>query len=216
MAYVAISGDFMTRVKNKIEKMTQSELNTIGEEPSIQCNGGEPFVIQTLWGEHANLRNDIPSNWCSSTEELRIKFNIPEHFTAKGEPIQYHSKVKFLSPAKTPPRFSNYESNEVPNTEPILMHLVEWAGKRQEIINRWKEVQDKIRTFLHSCKSANEAVKLWPDIKAYFDPSDVQRLELKAVRAGSEGSDAAKVLAGIDTGEVMSAAVIARLSGAQV
>jgi len=51
---------------------------------------------------------------------------------------------------------------------------------------------------------------------ASLDVSDVQRLEIKNVRSGSKDSAAAEALAGIDTGEIMSVAVIARLSGAQV
>lgn len=217
MAYVAISGDFLTRVKSKIEKMTRAELATIGEEPKPTCSGHEPFIVNAMWtAEHAHFKDKIPTEWCGRTERLNIKFEIPGQLKADGKPHLWHSDIKFTSDIKTPPRFSSYDSHPVPNNEPMLATLVDWVIKQQEIVNRWKAVETKIFEFLHSCKSANEAVKLWPDVKTYFDAGDVARLETKQARSGSDNSSAAQVLAGIDTSEVMSAAVIARLSGAQM
>jgi hypothetical protein len=215
MAYVAISGDFNARVKEKIHKMLQAELATLGEEPAVHCTGQEPFITNTVWGEHVHLKDVLPDTWCSKRDDLNVRFAIPEHTNSQGKPIYYSSRFKFSSEIKVPPNFGYYDSQTIPNSEPLLATLVEWATKRQEIIARWSAVQDKIESFLRECKSANEAVKLWPDIKMYFNAQDVARLEAKHGRSETQ-SKAAEVLAGINTDEVMSAAVIARLSGAQV
>ena len=215
MAYVAISGDFIDRVERKIQTMLRAELATIGEEPKPVVSGHEPFVTKAVWGDHAHFKEILPVEWCNHQESLRIKFAVPGQLNKKGDPLEYNTSISFTKSVKFPPRFASYDNQAVPNTEPILAELVEWSIKMYEIRGRWDAVEDKIKEFLHSCKSANEAVKLWPDVKMYFDAGDIKRLEVKNSRSEST-SDAAKVLAGIDTGEVMSAAVIARLSGAQV
>jgi hypothetical protein len=97
-----------------------------------------------------------------------------------------------------------------------MASILDYAFKLNEIDTRWEIVRHKVTEFLRACKSANEAIKLWPDVKTYFDVEDVKRLEVKHGRLGNKDSAAAEALAGIDTSEIMSAAVIARLSGAQV
>jgi hypothetical protein len=57
-------------------------------------------------------------------------------------------------------------------------------------------------------------VTLWPDCKVYIDDEDIARFEKKVVKTASQDSEAAKVLAGLNTDELMGAAVVARLSGA--
>lgn len=215
MAYVAISGDFNARVEEKIHKMLQAELATLGEEPVVHCTGQEPFITNTVWGEHVQLKDVVPDDWCNKPDDLNVRFPIPDQVNDRGNPIHYNFKLKFANGIKTPPGHGYYDTKDVPNSEPLLATLVDWAIKRQEIIARWSAVQDKIESFLAECKSANEAVKLWPDIKMYFNAQDVARLETKHGRSETQ-SKAAEVLAGINTDEVMSAAVIARLSGAQV
>lgn len=215
MAYVAISGDFSARVEGKINKMLNAELTTIGEEPVVHCTGQEPFIINAIWGEHAQLKDVVPDEWCGKRDGLNVRFPIPDQVNDRGNPVHYSFKLEFANDIKVPPNFNYYDSKDIPNNEPLLAALVGWAIKWQEIIARWAAVQNKITEFLEECKSANEAVKLWPDIKMYFNAHDVARLEAKHGRSETQ-SKAAEILAGINTDEVMSAAVIARLSGAQV
>ncbi len=49
-----------------------------------------------------------------------------------------------------------------------------------------------------------------------FNQNDIDRLDAKTVRSGTSESVAAKKLAELDTTSLTSAAVIARMSGAQV
>lgn len=216
MAYVAISGNFMDRVRTKIQYMRNVELKALGEAPIVTCNGNEPFLINAVWGEHAHLMALMPEKWMRQTEDLNVKFAIPGVFTRENEPKYQEINIKLTNALKLPPVFQHYDHKVVPNDEPVLAQAVDYAIKSDEIFTRWKQVAEKITDFLHNCKSANEAVKLWPDIKTYFDKDDVERLEAKAERAGQSASNAAEILKGIDTNQVMSAAVIARLSGAQV
>jgi hypothetical protein len=219
MAFVAISRDFMMRVESKIENMRRAEVRTLGENrPELAMHSTDPFYMQTIWGDHAPLQSQMPKEWLNHQEAVRLKFRIPGATRAK----EHHNWFEFRATCTSkdgfpiPPRFASYEEKECDATNPMVAGILDYALKLNEIDSRWETVQKKVTDFLRACKSANEAVKLWPDVKTYFDNEDVKRLEVKAVRAGSKDSAAAAALAGIDTGEIMSAAVIARLSGAQV
>jgi len=146
-----------------------------------------------------------------------MKFRIPD--AARVREMDNWFEFRAVSTGHgfpIPPRTSMYDSKECDPSNPVMAELLAYATGMNEIEARWETVKAKVTQFLNACKSANEAVKLWPEVKTYFDPSDVARIEAKTTRAGSKDSAAAEALAGIDTGEIMSAAVIARLSGAQV
>lgn len=215
MAFVAISGVLLDRVNNKIKAMRDAELRTLGEVPAIAISPSSMLAKKAPWGEHIHLYDVMPENWTNTHSSLEIKFKVPGFeettkpwFTAKLKAT--HDNFRF------PPKSSWYENYEVSADEPELAQLVEYAKRSKEIETRWREVREKVLGFLQACKSANEAVKLWPQVKIYLDQEDIDRIEKKVVRAGSAESSAVQALAGIDTASVESAAVIARLSGAQV
>jgi hypothetical protein len=219
MAFVGISRDFMLRVNQKIESMRRAEIKALGENrPDLALNPNDPFYMQTIWKEHAHLYPQMPQDWINRQENIRFKFKIPGAARIK----EHHNWFEFRAVSTTqdgfptPPRFTSYEEKECDPHHPMMAGILDYALKLNEIDTRWETVQTKVVAFLHACKSANEAIKLWPDVKVYFDADDVKRLEVKAERSGSKDSAAAAALAGIDTGEIMSAAVIARLSGASV
>lgn len=219
MAFVAISRDFMQRVEHKIEQMRRAEVRTLGEtRPDLAMHATDPFFMQTIWKEHAPLHAQMPKEWINHQETVRLKFRIPGATRAKEHTNWFDFRATCTSPDgfPVPPRYASYDEKECDPNHPMLASILDYAVKLNEIDSRWETVTSKVTDFLRACKSANEAVKLWPDVKTYFDSGDVARLETKAVRAGSKDSAAAEALAGIDTGEIMSAAVIARLSGAQV
>lgn len=219
MAFVGISKDFMQRVERKIDTMQQAEVNTLGsEKPKLHINNTDPFFMQTYWGAHAPLYNQMPKEWVHHNEKAYLKFKTPgANRTREGD-----NWFAFIAlPTNDigfpiPPRTSTYEHRECDPSHPLLASIVQYATSLNEIEARWEAVKAKVTQFLYACKSANEAVKLWPEVTTYFDADDIKRLETKTARAGSKDSAAAEILAGIDQGEVMSAAVIARLSGAQV
>ena len=219
MAFVGISRDFMLRVNQKIESMRRAEIKTLGENrPDLALSPTDPFYMQSVWREHAHLYPQMPQDWINRQENIRFKFKIPGANRAK----EHHNWFEFraVSTGKdgfpVPPRFTSYEEKECDANHPMLAGILDYALKLNDIDSRWETVQSKVVLFLQACKSANEAIKLWPDVKVYFDADDVKRLESKTERSGSKDSAAATALAGIDTGEIMSAAVIARLSGVQV
>jgi len=219
MAFVGISRDFMARVNSKIDAMHRAEAKTLGQErPKLHIANTDPFFMQTYWGQHTALYKQLPTEWLSHTESVSMKFRIPDSNRPRESDnfFEFRAVVTGGMGFPIPPRTSMYESKECDPTNPVMAELLTYATSMHEIDVRWESVKAKVTTFLNACKSANEAIKLWPEVATYFDATDIARLETKTARAGSKDSAAAEALANIDRGEVMSAAVIARLSGAQV
>ncbi len=96
--------------------------------------------------------------------------------------------------------------------EPELSVLKDHLTKLIDIKLRWKETDVKIVNFLQACKSLNEAVKLWPDVKMYLSKQDIDRMEVK--REKVKESKALEALKQLDTDTLVSNVVIARMSGA--
>lgn len=216
MAFVGISKDFVSRVQTKILGMANAETKTLGEKPFITASPNNPDILKATWGEHIHLHGVIPNTWMRRSETVRLQFQVPG---AEGTPNDTRWPFEIKSNGGVfdfPPDFAHYDNKDIDPSTPLLATLVEYATKAKEIEARWRKVNNQVIEFLSSCKSANEAIKLWPEVITYFHPDDVKRLEAKTTRSGGKDSAAAAVLAGIDQGEVMSAAVIARLSGAQV
>lgn len=212
MAYVAISKDFKDRVANKINLMERAELTSIGQEPPITLSPDTPSLLNAVWKEHLHLKPLLPLDWTSVADEICLKIQIPTDIPDK--PYDHCFTVKLTGQMTTPPHFYKYRNETVDHNASEFSQLLEWVLKKQDINNRWKKVHIQVQTFLNNCKSANEAVKLWPDVKMYFDNHDIDRLETKVVRSGSSESNAAQILAQMDVNELTGAAVIARMSGA--
>lgn len=215
MAFVAISGVLLERVVVKIRAMQEAELKTLGEVPPTSISPASALAKKTCWKDYAHLYDVIPKEWTNTHSSIDMKFKVPGYeettkpwFVTKIKAT--HDEFRF------PPKASWYDNYEVSADEPELALVVEYAKRVKEIDARWHEVQEKVIGFLQACKSANEAVKLWPQVKIYLYQEDIDRIEKKVVRSGGADSNAAQALAGIDTASVESAAVIARLSGAQV
>lgn len=215
MAFVGISKNFIERVGSKIQNMQKAEIKALGEQPKITALNTEPWVLQAVWGEHLYLLEKMPEKWIGATSNLKFKFKVPNPDLPEDRQ-HYAFGVEFANDVAVPPGYSWYGETPVDASIPQLAPIVEYATKFREIDARWFKVRGQVISFLESCKSANEAVKLWPDVKMYFDQEDIERLEAKTIRSGTAESEAAKKLAELDTNGLTSAAVIARMSGAQV
>jgi hypothetical protein len=219
MAHVAISKDFLNRVDNKIDNMVRAELNTLGNEPVVTLNPESPVALKAIWGEHLHLRDLMPKDWKGTNNSLRLMFNTKQvKLTDETVPISFAFYAKPSSGEFEFPPNGYWNSTKYIHpddmTDPALQQIIAYGEAKAEIEARWDLVRTKVVTFFKSCKSMGEAVKLWPDCKVYIDSDDIERFERKVVKTASQDSEAAKVLAGMDTDGLMGAAVVARLSGA--
>lgn len=209
MAYVATNPAFLERVAAKIGTMCTAELNTLGEMPLPQISTASDFFMDNVWGGHRDLCALMPDDFKNEFHEWRVVIEVD------GDHTSLALNTRQLG-AIYPPNYSWYNHLRVEKVDyPETQQLLAYLKTKAEIINRWTSIQQKVKGFLEECKSLNEAVKLWPDVVTYIDRGDIERLMAK--RAKPEASTrAAEALAALNTDELLGAAVIARLAGAEL
>jgi hypothetical protein len=211
MAHVGISQNLIARTQDKIKQMRVAEEKVLGEEPKLHFHSTDPYLLKIVWMEHVNLRTVIPDEWKGMTQRVPVKIK----FDDGSEPFRSQLYVTTNNNMETPPNYSYYGSTErfAHASDPQLAELVEYIRKYREISQRWDKVHKQVTNFLSSCKSLNEAVKVWEDVKLYIDQDDLDRLETRREKAAKTNA-ASDFLATMNTDELVGAAVIARLSGA--
>ncbi len=219
MAHVAISRDFIQRVDNKIDRMQNAELRALGNEPQVSMSPDSKIMLETIWGEYLHLRSQIPQAWWNINNCARVSFNTTTsrpNSDGVAVPISMSVTVRPTTGDFDFPPNASWHTNRMlsDRDHPDFKEVVAYGDSKAEIEERWRVVRTKVTEFFKSCKSMKEAVTLWPDCKVYIDDEDIARFEKKVVKTASQDSEAAKVLAGLNTDELMGAAVVARLSGA--
>lgn len=204
MAYVAISNELESTVRDGIRAMARRELDTIGEVPRLK--GTESFVEQALWGAHAHLKSQIPADWKQKADRIILRINFAEG--------AWQETVFLQAEQEAPPRYNIYSVPKaiLSHDDPDAAAIVTIVSNRRDAQKRWKAVEDQVMQFLANCKSLNEGLKLWPDLRMYIPKHFLDRVERKAERQKNSGTAALDVLKNMDTDQIVAAAVIARMS----
>jgi hypothetical protein len=204
MAYVAISGELKDRVTMKIKHMKDKELKSLGDEPSRGFNPDSKFIEDITWKEHVHLKPLMPVEYVTLSEEIILKY--------KKDSSSYNVSCSFTHAGHFPPKSNFYGTSYEPNfDDPELLQLRTYLDAKHELLERWKLAQFKVIKFLESCKSLNEATKLWPDVTLYVDQDDIKRMGVK--REKVKESKALEALKELDTDALVGNVVIARLAG---
>jgi hypothetical protein len=222
MAFVGITTQMCNEVRSKISGMLHAEISQLGDNPSqaIQITGDEPWLKDRVWEGHAHLIEVLPAKWLHNPESIDFYF----YANLGGDGREKHIATKRMSKFDKfplPPiyRGSNYPTVNISlgdNIPELFKETLEFAAKKREIEVRWSKVTDNVGKFLRNCKSLNEALKLWPDLRIYIPQYYLERVNKKPERKEKQESNAAAVLAEIDTDEIQASAVIARMSGATI
>ena len=218
MAYVGISGELITNVADHISRMRNKERNAF-TTPSgtLELSEAPQEVVALLWGEHAHLQQLLPEEWmCKNTGvDLHLNYTLDDSPDADKHSTTF--TIKYSKHLMAPPNVSSYRYDvQVPmNTCPIPLaeDYLKWSKEMSAIEARWATVRKQIVNFLKSCKSLNEALKLWPDVRIYIPEAYIKRVERKVEREVTM-SRAASALANVDTDAAISAAMTARMMGA--
>jgi hypothetical protein len=206
----------MDNVNRQINSMEEAEAKQL-EAVLPQLSGGESYAQQAIWQGHMEFSTTLPKAWRVNVEGYVLKFNV----MIDGKSHQFDSSGTFTKKQSAPRVKSTGYYNDSwtpeikfdigatpPELQPVLDYLL--ATKQRE--ERWEKVRLDVKKFLGSCKSVNEAIKLWPDIVMYLPGDVVEKVAEKKTQAKTE-STAAAMLSSMNTDELTSAAVIARLSG---
>lgn len=204
MAYVAISGELIDSVRSGIQAMARKELATIGEVPKLK--GTESFVEAALWGKYAHLKPQMPQEWTRPCGAIVLRIQLPEG--------AWQETILFITPAAAPPNYTAYSTPKVTLNydDESIKEILDVITNRRDAQKRWSEVEEHVLKFLQKCKSLNEGLKLWPDLRMYIPKHFLDRVERKVERTKETSTAALDALKNMDTDKIVAAAVIARMS----
>lgn len=212
MAYVSISQELINEVSNKLGRMRSAELSAMPDTDKfgielLAAPGGKDYVDSLVWGPLLDIKSRLDAE--NLTTNLTVHFqlgkgsvNLPSYLIPRRSTNSYYMDVK--ASMETAPE----------ELRALLRRFEETFTQREECAQRWKTVEKQVKDFLNKCKSLNEALKLWPDVRRYVDTRFLERVEKKVERSASAGSDAAEALKAIDMDTVQASTVLARMAGA--
>ena len=214
MAYVAISNQLMDEVRSKINRMKEAEVNSIPAATDNLAFNYVPTDFEKLvWGEHYHLKDVIPSSWKRNVSDL-CGYTEYEH---NGRTMKTRLYIKLANKIGVPPDQNSYTAHFLMTEDhPDMAPIIQRDKQIDDINTKWNAIHTKLRDFLNNCKSLNEAVKLWPDVRIYIPQSYMDRMLAKSERTAEKISKASEFLKQIDTDTAIAAAVGARMAGAKV
>lgn len=224
MAYVALSGEVKSSLRSTIQGLRNTELNSLASLDKFDeaVKASEPFkqwLIDRCWEPVADLRDRLSQ----FSKKVQTSIEVKTTYVALGYERTAKRDIalsELLLPCVTPTEHSYYgprkEFKLSVDDHEALSPLRDIMVARDECTQRWAAVEKQVMDFIDKCKSLNEAVKLWPDLRRYIDDEYIERLDKKVERTKPETSAAAAALKAMDVDLVNSSVVLARMAGAQV
>lgn len=224
MAYVSISKDLTDSIRSTIHGLRDAELNSMASlekfDEAVRTNTDfHTTIVNNLWAEELDLRERLTKHNRTLDVHLEIK---AFYDTAAG--TRSINRTIVLSKLAVP-CFVKFKQSwgdaylqlhvDAADYE-VLAPLRDILVARDECIQRWAAVEKQVLAFIEKCKSLNEAVKLWPDLRRYVNREYTGRLDKKVERTRPEQSEAAAALKALDVDLVNSSVVLARMAGAKV
>lgn len=227
MAYAAITETLKGRVKQKILALSDAEYESTVKPDTITAKISVDAIVRAdatdaLWDREpvADLRERLKPY----DKQGNIKLNI---YSDAGDTPESASKLVAVVHVKDIPLpcflvevGGYYSQKDIEVTmfvghNPLFGQLQEAVAAKKELDERWKKVRMQVIAFLDNCKSANEAVKLWPDVARYFDEETVKKLNTKSEKA-QRTTNALDALKALDMDAVETSTVLARMAGAKI
>lgn len=213
MAFVAISQKLREDVRIQIRSKQQQELALIAKPSMPVVQADDYRLVEKFWGEHAHLRDVVPKEWCKKIDSVQFQ---TQYEREPGNPDSIHTLNVAIGimggyTRGAPTCETYYPRVGVPADTPEVAEHVAAAQQEWAIVSKWSKVGTDVMNFLTSCKSLNEALKLWPDVRIYIPQHYIDKAEEKTVKAKAAESRAMEVLKQIDTDHAVSSAVMVRI-----
>lgn len=224
MAYVAVSGEVKNSIRSTIQGLRNTELNSLASLDSFDTDvknsdSLKQMLIDRCWNPVADLRERLtPFN-----RNVKVLVEAKTNYVVGNYERTVKRTIEMGEMAL--PCVASFEHNYwgvrksfelTCEDHEALAPLRDIMVARDECTQRWAAVETQVMTFIEKCKSLNEAVKLWPDLRRYIDDEYIERLDKKVERTKPEKSAAADALKAMDVDLVNSSVVLARMAGAQV
>lgn len=223
MATVIITKDLRDRVAAKINVMRNAELKADcpQHETTLNLDISEMFN-KLAWEGQEHLIKVIPEKWLKKTKDVSLTLCVT---VDDGGAVSHRINVSGLSNAWCKPNPDYYGNDRLSLSETTLLEFAdETLGKAEllermqlvkqvhEIDKRWQKVASDVDSFLKKCKSLNEGVKLFPNIRAYIGAKDLERLDVKPPPK-AERQD---IVADLDTEALTASAMAFKLMGQKI
>lgn len=207
MAFVAITAAVTKDIREHISKARDAELGTT----TLPTELNELYKLQEVrdridalhWGDLIDLRERLG-------EYLATMYLV---FTAKHQDIEVKARmdVKCIAAVlySTKGELKTLDVEGIPQLET----WVALTAARRDVVQRWAAVQETVAQYLGKCKSLNEAVKVWPDLRGLLPHDLIVRMETKAAKTQKTPLQASNLLEHIDTTTVVGSMMLARMAG---
>jgi hypothetical protein len=224
MATVIITKDLRDRVAAKINVMRNAELKADCPQHDATLNLDISEMFNKLaWEGQEHLINVIPNKWLKKTKDASLNLCVT---VDGGTAVSHRVNVSGLSNAWCKPNPEYYGSTDrLSLSETTLLEFSdETLGKAEllermqlvkqvhEIDKRWQKVAADVDSFLQKCKSLNEGVKLFPNIRAYINAKDLERLDVKP----PPKAERQNIVADLDTEALTASAMAFKLMGQKI
>lgn len=184
MATVRISKDLLENVKHQIYVVAKSVHTATIEsrDPLISVefkNKVAEVALLQAWKGYEHLRTVVPVEWLKKVESLDVRIGDSEEYKIRGS---------FIVPPNTK-GYGSYVDIVIPvNDAPpeIVQALRSYSKLGEDHENRFSAVEQKVISFLKSCKSVNDAVKKYPDVALYLGKGVLSKLEEVSERKARE------------------------------
>ena len=200
----------------------------------------ESFLDHALWGDHLHFKQEIPAEWMVKlTDNITVsdqnaefaRYSLVNEFSTGP---RYEDRYSVVSREMTPKKLAFMIQLPTPymappgtevynptvrvnrNCHPDVAAVFAKAAACVALCKKWESTEEKVVQFLGSVKSLNEGVKIWPELRSFLSPTDVQRLDRKIERnkKAERESKAKEILATIDTQRIIADVVNVKLCAA--
>lgn len=212
MAYVAVSKTLIGEVKQCIRRLRDAEVGQMGDYVSLlTATGKRPeimeLIVTELWAKEADLRERLSKY----SKERSV------YVTVKRDDMELEIPVTVAAPCFLQIReYSAYKMTLRPELTHHFEACLDTKAAHDEANKRWNNVADQVTQFLDTCKSVNEAVKLWPDVRRYLPREAVDKLDAKTEKQTRDMTAVMNALKSIDMDAVSAGTVLARMAGARI
>ena len=211
MAYVAISTQLRSDVAHAVSRLKDNEIATLKRPQPLNFTILPPEAMALVWGEYLHLKDVIPDEWKRKGNDVVFTYRGERE---NGDRISASARIDTLEKFFAPPGFNSYVTLDTMEGNPYIAPFWEYEVQAHDIKMRWNKVRDEVSAFLLKCKSLNEALKLWPDIKHYIPADYMERVNKKSEKAAAKESEAMEFLKNMDTDGALAALVMARMATA--
>lgn len=208
--YVAITDKVRRQIERKVEAIKATEIrridSTLDPLPAELGSDWAETIEKAVWGKHHHLKSVLPEEWVNFFSLIDV--HLCETDGEEHSCRRYRGDEIPLPPNTVDIRIPDVNIS-ITALEPGLQEKIRAHLNLVKVTEvRYVSVWDNIQTLLARCKSINEAVGLFPDLKFFLSDEIIDKLAQKRTQNDKENAK----LEGIDTALITSAMVLNELT----